>query len=313
MDSLQLALPSHDSFVAPTPKCTLMTNDPRSILAFAVQGYERHGASALVTRVEIIRGAARSVGAQMAVHPDGSFCGFVSGGCTEIAVAAEAMSAIHVGVDRFLLGEASRFFDIVLACGGAIKLHIHVIRHPDRLFQAIAAISSRQIACLAIDIQAQSLSFLAKPTNTGWSEGTFQRLYPPTSRLTTFGSGIEGQPIASLASTAGLDVVALGKSDKLEPEAVDSDTAVVLLPHDLEAELLILVIALRRDPLYIGALGSEQTHAKRLTALRELGFSDHETDTIRAPIGLVPKARDAQTLALSVLAEIVAVRNQSGA
>jgi hypothetical protein len=66
MDSLQLALPFHDSFVAPTPKCTLMTDDPRSILAFAVQGYERHGASALVTRVEITGGAARSVGAQMA-------------------------------------------------------------------------------------------------------------------------------------------------------------------------------------------------------------------------------------------------------
>jgi hypothetical protein len=93
------------------------------------------------------------------------------------------MSAIHVGVDRFLhLGEGSRFFDIVLACGGAIKLHIHVIRHPDRLFQAISAISSRQIACLAIDIQAQSLSFLAKPTSAGWSEGTFQRVFRPTSR-----------------------------------------------------------------------------------------------------------------------------------
>jgi xanthine dehydrogenase accessory factor len=68
-----------------------------------------------------------------------------------------------------------------------------------------------------------------------------------------------------LASTGGLDVVALGKSDELEPEAVDRDTAVL---HDLKAELPILAVALRRDPFYIGALGREQTHAKRRVALR---------------------------------------------
>jgi hypothetical protein len=51
--------------------------------------------------------------------PDGGYWGFVSGGCTEAAVASEAIAALRVGHDRFLkLGEGSPFFDIVLPCGG---------------------------------------------------------------------------------------------------------------------------------------------------------------------------------------------------
>lgn len=106
-----------------------MTDDAKAILTFAADGAETKYGSALVTLVEIRGGAARALGAQMAVRGDGGYCGYVSGGCTEAAVAAEAVAAINKGTDRYLrLGEGSQFFDIILPCGGGITLAIHVVR-----------------------------------------------------------------------------------------------------------------------------------------------------------------------------------------
>ncbi|STE88162.1 xanthine dehydrogenase accessory factor [Escherichia coli] len=86
------------------------------------------------------------------------------------------------------------------------------------------------------------------------------------------------------------------------------DTAVILLCHDLNRELPVLQAAREAKPFYLGALGSHRTHTLRLQKLHELGWSREETAQIRAPVGIFPKARDAHTLALSVLAEIASVR-----
>lgn len=71
----------------PMPRRAFLTDDCEVILRFAAERVEYNRGSALVTLVEISGGAARAIGAQMAVHGDGAFCGFVSGGCTEAAVA----------------------------------------------------------------------------------------------------------------------------------------------------------------------------------------------------------------------------------
>ncbi|EJN3717278.1 XdhC family protein, partial [Escherichia coli] len=83
---------------------------------------------------------------------------------------------------------------------------------------------------------------------------------------------------------------------------------VILLCHDLNRELPALQAAREAKPFYLGALGSHRTHTLRLQKLHELGWSREETAQIRAPVGIFPKARDAHTLALSVLAEIASVR-----
>ena len=66
--------------------CAFMTDDAKAILTFAADGAETKYGSALVTLVEIRSGAARALGAQMAVRGDGGYCGYVSGGCTEAAL-----------------------------------------------------------------------------------------------------------------------------------------------------------------------------------------------------------------------------------
>lgn len=93
--------------------------------------------------------------------------------------------------------------------------------------------------------------------------------------------------------------------DALRP---DSRTAVVTLTHDPKLDDPALDRALRSQSFYIGALGSRKTHAARLGRLRELGHDDSALARIRGPVGLDLGAVTAGEIALSILAQIVAVR-----
>lgn len=88
---------------------------------------------------------------------------------------------------------------------------------------------------------------------------------------------------------------------------LDAGTYMVALSHDLKIDLPALLTAFEHPVRYIGALGSSRTHATRLAALREAGASEEQIARIRAPIGLDLGGRRADEIALSILAEIVAV------
>ena len=93
---------------------------------------------------------------------------------------------------------------------------------------------------------------------------------------------------------------------QLEP---DSNTYAVILSHDPKIDDPALEILLGSDVPYIGALGSTKTHQKRLVRLEEKGFSTNQLRRIHAPVGLDIKARLAREIALSIMAEIIAVKN----
>ena len=83
-------------------------------------------------------------------------------------------------------------------------------------------------------------------------------------------------------------------------------TYVAVLSHDLKIDLPALEVTLRSPARYVGALGSRKTHAKRVAALTESGFSDDEIGRIHSPIGIdLGGGRRAEEIALSVIAEIV--------
>jgi xanthine dehydrogenase accessory factor len=90
--------------------------------------------------------------------------------------------------------------------------------------------------------------------------------------------------------------------------AIDEWTAVVLLFHEREWEAALLGHAAARPCLYVGALGSRETQRRRREHLASIGVSAAAVERIRGPIGLVDRARDPGTLALSVLAEVSAAR-----
>jgi xanthine dehydrogenase accessory factor len=96
--------------------------------------------------------------------------------------------------------------------------------------------------------------------------------------------------------------------DALKP---DIRTAVVTLTHDPKLDDPALDRALKSPAFYIGALGSRKTHAARLKRLRELGHAEAALGRIRGPVGLNIEAVTAPEIALSIMAEIVAVRRGS--
>jgi xanthine dehydrogenase accessory factor len=80
----------------------------------------------------------------------------------------------------------------------------------------------------------------------------------------------------------------------------------VTLFHDHDWEPALLNAALKTPACFVGSLGSRRTHEIRRELLRQMGFSETSLLRLRGPIGLVPSLRDAPSIALSAMAEVVA-------
>ncbi|TNM62336.1 XdhC family protein [Aliirhizobium smilacinae] len=297
--------------ILPVPTKAFSTDSAVEVLDYAIQAVEAGRLVALCTLVEIRGGSSRSLGAHMAVADDGLYCGYVSGGCTEAVVAAEAMQAISKGHDRFvMLGEGSPFFDIVLPCGGGVTVAVHIMRDIRSIREVMEGLHCRRRTSLSYNPGSQSLSFVSGEADAGWNDEVFLTSYRPAVRILLSGHTLEVDIAAKVARAAGYEVlhydVAVGEVPG--ETLIDDDTAVALLQHDLELEIPVLDAALHAHPFYLGALGSSRTHAKRMQRLREFGHSQEAIDRIKAPIGLFGPARDAQSLALSVIADIAACR-----
>jgi len=94
----------------------------------------------------------------------------------------------------------------------------------------------------------------------------------------------------------------------LERTVVDARTVMCVLTHDPKFDVPLLTAALRTDAAYIGAMGSRRTHEQRLAALREEGLTDAELARLSSPIGLDIGGRTPEETAVSVAAEITALR-----
>ncbi|MFL5011733.1 XdhC family protein [Rhizobium sp.] len=294
---------------APIPVRASSTDDPAELLRFAIDAHRR-GAAALATLVDIRGGAARARGAHMVVAADGRFCGYVSGGCVEAAVASEALLAMAQGRDRMVkFGDGSPFFDIVLPCGGGISVAIHVLKDVEALRHVLERLERRQAAGLAYSPERQALEPVEPLPRTCWLERDFLTVYRPRTRVLISGQTIEAQAVVRLAEASGYDVIAVAPGG-VRPVAdiIDPFTAIVLLHHELDAEAAILETALASPGFYIGALGSTRTHRRRVERLRAMAFRRDDIARIKAPIGMFGPTRDATSLALSVLADIAAAR-----
>lgn len=92
----------------------------------------------------------------------------------------------------------------------------------------------------------------------------------------------------------------------LEELNLDPGTCVVCLSHDEKQDNPALIAALKSKAFYIGALGSNKTHEKRIAALREEGITEEQIHRIHAPVGLKIGGKQPAEIALSIMAEIIA-------
>ena len=91
--------------------------------------------------------------------------------------------------------------------------------------------------------------------------------------------------------------------------SVDERTALVTLSHNKDIDDLALTIALKSHAFYIGALGSKKTHAKRLARLANTGIGQDTLARIKGPAGLKLDSSQPSEIAVSILAEIITIKN----
>lgn len=271
----------------------------------------------------------RPLGAMMAVLEGRHRIGSLSSGCIESDIALHAEGAREQSrSERIRYGRGSPFKDIQLPCGGG--LDILLLPDPDRSVLAeILARHAARIACtLVVEPETGELQ-LSDPGETGWDGTRFQVRIEPEISFLVFGKGPEASTFAALvqsagypnlvlspddetlaaASSAGCDtrhMVAARFPDDLRP---DARTAVVLFFHDHEWEPPILATALESPAFYIGAQGSQRARLTREHEMEILGVATQDLGRMKGPIGLVRSVRDARTLAVSVLAEVLAELN----
>jgi xanthine dehydrogenase accessory factor len=254
--------------------------------------------AALCTIVGIDGSFSRRLGAQWAVSPDGSSDGSLSDHCLEQELAARAVEARASGKPVLLrYGRGSPYIDFRLPCGSGIDVLVDPL--PDRaaLTAVVARLDRREEVSLALPEIADA--FQSRP-------------YIPSPRLIILGNGVEARKLAHMADACHLAHAMLGPDQGLglgrAPHASTADrwTAIVLLFHDHEWEQALLRWALNSPAFYIGAQGGQPARESRLADLRGAGLSEDQLRRIKSPIGLIKHARDAPTLALSVLAEVIA-------
>ncbi|MGW0184090.1 XdhC family protein [Nocardia sp. NPDC003345] len=104
------------------------------------------------------------------------------------------------------------------------------------------------------------------------------------------------------------DVVAGWPQDYLEQQTITPSTAICVLTHDPRFDVPVLEIALRSSAGFVGAMGSRRTHDDRMARLRAIGLTESELGRLSSPIGLDLGAATAEETAVSILAEVIALR-----
>jgi xanthine dehydrogenase accessory factor len=166
-------------------------------------------------------------------------------------------------------------------------------------------------------------------TDAGESRVFVESYLPPPS-LVVIGAAHIAVPLTRFAQDLGFDVTLidarewflteerfphvarriLAWPDKgLTQTTLDTETYLVILSHDPKFERPALKYALPYPLRYIGAIGSRKTHADRIATLRAEGVGEDDLARIHAPIGLDIGAVSPEEIALSILAEMLAVRS----
>jgi xanthine dehydrogenase accessory factor len=88
-----------------------------------------------------------------------------------------------------------------------------------------------------------------------------------------------------------------------------AQTFLAILTHDPKIDDPAVIAGLNSSAAYVGVLGSQRTHQQRLERLRKLGFSEETLKQLHAPIGLAIGAKTPEEIAVAIMAQIIAVKN----
>lgn len=287
----------------------------------------------LVTVVRTWGSSPRPVGALLALRDDGHAVGSVSGGCIEDdlmhQLRHEGMpSGPHLARYGIDADEARRFG---LPCGGSMQMVIEPLSDRHALTPLLEQLGTGALLARSVDLRTGQTSLA--PAISGqvlaFDGDVLVSVFGPRYRLLLIGAG---QLSASLARMAiGLDFAVTVCDPREEyyaewaeagtvltremPDDVvaamrpDARTAVIALTHDPKLDDLALMEALRSPAFYVAALGSRRNNAARRERLLEFDLNEAQVSRLYGPAGLYIGSRTPAEIAVSIAAELVAVRN----
>ena len=289
----------------------------------------------LVTVARTWGSAPRPPGSWMALREDGVVQGSVSGGCLEAdliesmlggAFATDVPLVQRYGVTQ---DEARRFG---LPCGGTLELVIEP--RPD---VAVLELLATRMARGELVRRSVTVGQPGNRITSGtvddlveWDGQTLTTLHGPAWRLLIVGAGQISSYLAQMAqaldyqvfvcdpreayaaewNVPGTTVVSGMPDDAVIALKLDPHCAVVALTHDPKLDDMMLLEALKSPAFYVGALGSTaNSRRRRERLLQYFDLTPAEVDRLHGPVGLPIGSRTPPEIAVSILAEMTAVRN----
>lgn len=308
--------------------------DDIEVLSGALAWLQAGKQVALVTVLRTWGSSPRPPGSLLAMNNARQFIGSVSGGCIEETLveryhngelAGPAPTIVDFGVDR---QEATR---MGLPCGGRLEVMVEELSDSESIDGLLARLQHGELVARQVKLLNGESSLL--PGNAGVdlqvSETEIIKTFGPVWQLLIIGDGQLARHMASMALQLDYQVTICDPRDSfsaLQPidgvyyshempdDAVikmtdQARTAVVALAHDPRQDDLALSAALESQSFYIGALGSNRSAQERLKRLQSLDYSAQQLERIHGPAGLYIGSKRPAEIALSILAQITAIRN----
>ncbi len=286
-----------------------------------------------MTVIETWGSAPRPPGALLALRGDGQVAGSVSGGCVEDDLIhrvregerVDRPSLVAYGVTK---EEAARFG---LPCGGNLRLVQEPLRDARWIDEVLERTARHELVARRLELATGEVT--VEPARRGeafaFDGRELRALFGPRWRLLVIGAGQLSRVLAGMALALDFEVVCCDPRDeyglgwdvpgttfsRAMPDdlvvelQLDAHSAVVALTHDPKLDDLALLEALKSPAFYIGALGSRSNTAARKERLAMFDLSQAEIDRLHGPVGLHIGSRTPAEIAVSVIAEIVAVKN----
>jgi xanthine dehydrogenase accessory factor len=288
----------------------------------------------------------RPVGSIMALCEDGAVVGSVSGGCIEDDLIYQYTQAykgagqdadgraIPVGAPRFIkygvsADEAHRFG---LPCGGTLELLLEFDPSTDALAQLVQALEGGQLMQRTVSLAdgVVTLSPTAMPAELALSEHELVNTFGPEYRMLLIGAGQLTEYLATMAlfsgfavtvcdpreeyrgawSVAGVQLSSEMPDDVVTAFRADRRSCVIALTHDPKLDDLALLEALNTDAFYVGAIGSRRNNDVRHQRMIEhFGLTPAQIERLRGPIGIYIGSKTPAEIAVSIMAEVLAVKN----
>ncbi len=306
-----------------------MQNSDTEVLKTAVEWLENGHSLELVTLVQTWGSAPRPVGSLAAVRDDGILIGSVSGGCVEKQLTARLPREQKPRIVQHEVSheQALRFG---LPCGGSLKLVFEYFEEAAPLREILENLEIYSMVSRTINLDTGVSSIRSANTNERFCFNGVEltKVFGPGWRLLLIGAGQLSRFVAEMAigldynvaicepresfanawKVPGTTIDSRSPDDVVKEVSTDSRCAVLALTHDPNLDDLALMEALIGDVFYVGALGSRRSAEKRLKRLQFLGLNETQLKKLHGPIGLKIGSKTPAEIAISILAEVIAVR-----